>query len=557
MKKVVCGLDFGSDSVRALLVDVDSGEEISSGVSYYSRWMNGEFCDAKQQQFRQHPLDYMESMKKAVEVALCEAPQCDPKSVVGIGVDTTGSTPVAVNAQGTPLALLDEFANNPNAMFVLWKDHTAIVEADEINQHARSWGGEDVTKYVGGIYSSEWYFAKILHVMREDEQVKNAAASWVEHCDWIPALLGGIQDAKEIKRSRCAAGHKAMWHEGWNGLPPEEFFVGLDPILKGLRAKLYEETYTSDQIASHLCQEWAEELGLTAGIPIAVGAFDCHMGAVGANMGEKTLAKVMGTSTCDMATVSKEVLGNKLIPGICGQVDGSIMPGVVGLEAGQSAFGDIYAWFKRCINGPALHLIEQSTHLNQQQKEALVQEIDDQTLSHLTQKANELPDSDKAPLALDWLNGRRTPDANQALKGALVNLDLGTDAASIFKALVEASAYGSRAILDRMLNEGVEIEKVIALGGIAKKSDFVMQICSDVLNKPIRVVGSDQCCALGAAMFAAKVAGCYSSMEEAQSAMNSGFVKTYQPRASHVEHYQNAYQAYCTLGKHVEAKHAV
>lgn len=557
MKKVVCGLDFGSDSVRALLVDVSSGEEISSGVSYYSRWMQGDFCNAKQQQFRQHPQDYIDSMKKAIQVALSDAPGCDPKSVVGIGVDTTGSTPVAVNAEGTPLALLDQFKENPNAMFVLWKDHTAIKEAEEINHHAKNWGGEDVTKYVGGIYSSEWYFAKILHVLRVDEQVRQAAASWVEHCDWIPALLGGIQDVKDIKRSRCAAGHKAMWHESWGGLPPEDFFSGLDPLLSGLRDKLFSESYTSDQVATHLSQHWAEALGLKAGIPIAVGAFDCHMGAVGANMGEKTLAKVMGTSTCDMATVSKTILGDKLIPGICGQVDGSIMPGLIGLEAGQSAFGDIYAWFKRCINGPALELIENSQHLSKEQKEKLKNEIDENTLGLLTEKAAKLSESKTAPLALDWLNGRRTPDANQGLKGALLNLDLGSDAASIFKALVEATAYGSRAILDRMLEEGVEIDKVIALGGIAKKSDFVMQICSDVLNKPIRVVGSDQCCALGAAMFAAVVAGCYANIEAAQAAMNSGFVKTYQPRASHVDHYQNAYQSYCVLGEHVESKHAV
>jgi L-ribulokinase len=519
--------------------------------------MKGDFCNPKQQQFRQHPQDYIDSMKEAIQTALSEAPQCEAKSVVGVGVDTTGSTPVAVDAEGKPLALLEKFKDNPNAMFVLWKDHTALKEAEEINHHARNWGGEDVTKYVGGIYSSEWFFAKILHVMREDEQVRQAAVSWVEHCDWIPALLGGIQDVRDIKRSRCAAGHKAMWHESWDGLPPEEFFVGLDPILAGLRENLFSDTFTSDQLAGYMSQEWAEELGLTAGIPIAVGAFDCHMGAVGANMGDNTLAKVMGTSTCDMATVPKDILGNKCIPGICGQVNGSIMPGQIGLEAGQSAFGDIYAWFKRCINGPALELIESSKHISEQQKQDLKKEIDEKTLILLTDKANASPELKVSPLALDWLNGRRTPDANQALKGALINLDLGTDAASIFKALVEASAYGSRAILDRMIQEGVEIDKVIALGGIAKKSDFVMQICSDVLNKPIRVVGSDQCCALGAAMFAAKVAGCYENIEAAQAAMNSGFVKTYQPRASHAEHYENEYRAYLALGEHVEVKHAI
>lgn len=554
MSKTVIGLDFGSDSVRALLVDVESGKELSSGVCNYPRWAEGKYCNAKEQQFRQHPNDYIESMTSAIEGALRDAPSCDPKSVIGLGVDTTGSTLVAVNEKGVPLALEAEYSENPNAMFVLWKDHTAIKEADEINHHARNWGGEDVTKYVGGIYSSEWFIAKILHVMRADAKVAKAATSWLEHCDWIPALLGGIDNVNDIKRSRCAAGHKAMWHESWKGLPSEEFFVGLDPMLEGLREKLYEDTYAADEQAATLTQEWADKLGLQSGIPIAVGAFDCHMGAVGAKIGPKTLAKVMGTSTCDMAIISKEDLGDKLIPGICGQVDGSIVPGAVGLEAGQSAFGDLYAWFKRCINGPALELIEKSSVLSSDQKQTLIEEIDDKTLIHLTEQALKLEDSATSPIAMDWMNGRRTPDANQGLKGAISNLDFGSDAATIFKALVEATAYGSKAIMDRMTSEGVEIDNVIALGGIAKKSDFVMQICSDVLNRKIQVVDSDQCCALGAAIFAAKVAGAFDSLEAAQDVMSSGFVKSYEPRADKVDHYQNSYNEYCRLGAYVEKK---
>jgi len=348
-----------------------------------------------------------------------------------------------------------------------------------------------------------------------------------------------------------------MWHETWGGLPPEEFFSSLDPMLTGLRSKLYDHTYTSDQIAGRLSEQWARQFGFQIGIPIAVGAFDCHMGAVGANMGPNTLAKVMGTSTCDMAIVSREVLGEKCIPGICGQVDGSIMPGYIGLEAGQSAFGDIYAWFKRCINGPALALIEQSSQLTELQKQTLIAEIDKNTLSYLTTQAEKLPDTTRLPLAVDWMNGRRTPDANQSLKGALTGLDLGSDAICLFKALVEATAYGSKAIMDRMINEGVALNQVIALGGIAKKSDFVMQICSDVLNRPIDVVGSDQCCALGAAMFAAKVAGVHSDIQTAQRTMNSGIEKTYHPRANYVLKYQKSYQAYSKLGQYLEGTHAL
>lgn len=280
------------------------------------------------------------------------------EQVVGIGIDTTGSTPCAVDHTGTPLALLPEFSENPNAMFILWKDHTAVQEAAEINDYAWNHSPIDYTKYVGGIYSSEWFWSKILHIYRQDAEVREAAYTWVEHCDWMPALLSGVKSADEIKRSRCAAGHKAMWHEEWGGLPKEEFFTAIDPIMAGVTKNMYRDTYPADELAGVLCDEWAEKLGLKPGIAIAVGAFDAHMGAVGGGVTDKALVKIMGTSTCDIMVAPYDVMQNKLVRGICGQVDGSVIPGMVGLEAGQSAFGDVFAWFREVLLWPLLDIQE-------------------------------------------------------------------------------------------------------------------------------------------------------------------------------------------------------
>ena len=324
--KYVIGMDFGTDSVRVVIVNVESGKEEASAVTYYPRWSQGKYCDPAKNQFRQHPLDYIESLEASVKGALAKLPAEAVRNVVGIGIDTTGSTPGAVDREGTPLALKEEFQDNPNAMFVLWKDHTSVKEAEEINQVARTWGGIDFTQYEGGVYSSEWFWAKILHVLRADQKVSEAAFSWMEHCDWMAALLTGNNDPLTLKRSRCAAGHKAMWHESWGGLPDEAFLVKVDPLLKGLRERLYTETYTNDVKVGNLTAEWAARLGLQPGVAVAVGGFDAHMGAVGAGIKKTTLSKIMGTSTCDMLVAPSDVIGTKLVAGICGQVDGSIIP---------------------------------------------------------------------------------------------------------------------------------------------------------------------------------------------------------------------------------------
>ena len=348
MKQYVIGLDYGTDSCRAVIVDAENGNEIASSVKYYPRWKEGKYCNPQANQYRQHPLDYTETLEASVKDALAVAPAEVAENIVGIAFDTTGSTPVLTDANGTPLSLLPEFAENPNAMFVLWKDHTAVAEATEINQLAKTWK-IDYTVYEGGIYSSEWVWAKMLHVLRKDESVRRAAYSWVEHCDWLPALLTGNIKPETLLRSRCAAGHKAMWHASWNGLPSEEFLTSLDPLLAGYRARLYNETYPSDTVVGNLTSEWADRLGLTTNVAVAAGAFDCHFGAVGAQIVPGAFVRVIGTSTCDIMVAPYDELGDKLIPGICGQVDGSVVPGMIGLEAGQSAFGDVYAWFSNFV----------------------------------------------------------------------------------------------------------------------------------------------------------------------------------------------------------------
>ncbi len=544
-KQYVIGLDFGSDSVRSVLVDASNGETLGSKVHWYQRWKEGKYCDPETNQFRQHPLDHIEGMESTIKEVVKES-GIDPAAVKGICIDTTGSSPIPVNTSGKALSLLPEFAENPNAMMVLWKDHTAISEADEINELSRTWGGIDYTKFEGGIYSSEWFWAKILHIAREDEAVKNNAHSWVEHCDYMTYLLVGEPELASFKRSRCAAGHKAMWHESWGGLPADEYLGKLDPYLVDLKKNLFEETYTSDEVAGTLSAEWAEKLGLTTDVVIAVGTFDAHSGAVGAEVEENTLVRVMGTSTCDMVVSPASVVGDKTIKGICGQVDGSIIPGMIGLEAGQSAFGDVLAWFKNVLTWPLDNLLADT--LTPDQMEA----AKDKLIAELSKQAEATPISESAPIALDWVNGRRTPDANQNLKAAFVNLSIGTRAPHMFRALVEAIAYGSKKIADRFAEEGVVINSVVGIGGVAKKSGFVMQTLADVMNMPIKVAVSDQAPALGAAMYAAVAAGIYPSMAEAVPAMGNGFEKTYYPNPETVEKYNSIYTKYELLGEFVE-----
>jgi L-ribulokinase len=550
----VVGIDFGTDSVRSVVVDATNGRVLGTSVKLYPRWGKGLYCDAVANQFRQHPLDYLESMEASVKEALGEAGADARVRVRGIAVDTTGSTPVLADRAGQPLALTAAFAENPNAMFVLWKDHTAVAEAERLNQLARTWGGVDYTKYVGGIYSSEWFWAKAVHVLETDAAVAKAAVTIVEHCDWIPAVLTGTTDLARFKRSRCAAGHKALWHAEFGGYPSDAFLAKLNARLPALKETFGTETFTSDIPFGTLSPEWATRLDLPRETVVAVGAFDAHMGAVGGGITANRLLKVMGTSTCDIVVSALADEPERLISGICGQVDGSVLPGMIGYEAGQSAFGDVYAWFKALLAWPLETILPALEGIPDELKRDVAARVSERLIPALEQGAAALPVEETAPVALDWLNGRRTPDANQRLTGALTGLRLGTDAPRIYRSLVEATAYGSRAIVERFRAQGTRIDGAIAIGGVAKKSRFVMQTIADVMNLEVTVPEGDQAVALGAAMFAATAAGLYRHVGQAQQAMSSGIESVYRPDAERAKRYDRLYKDYLALGSYVEGK---
>ena len=548
----VIGVDYGTDSVRSILVDAANGNEIAAAVFYYPRWKENKFCDASQNQFRQHPLDYVEGLEYTIKSCLQQAGPAIAVNVKAISVDTTGSTPVAVDKTGTPLALLPAFEQNPNAMFVLWKDHTGTGEAAEINEHAKKFD-INYLQFVGGIYSSEWFWAKLLHILRADSEVANATYSWVEHCDWIPFLLSGGTDANQLKRGVCSAGHKALWSKDFNGLPPDEFFTTLDSLLKGFTDKLFTQTYTAAESVGYLSAEWAAKLGLTTDVVIGVGAFDAHMGAVGGQIEAYHLSKVMGTSTCDMLVAPMNEVEGKLIKGICGQVPGSVIPGMMGMEAGQSAFGDAYAWFRNILAWPLQKLLPKSAIIDGDTAAKLIEEATNNIIGELSKQANLIPLDETNELALDWLNGRRTPDTNQLLKGAIAGLNLGTDAPRIFSAIAEATCFGAKAIVDRFNEQGVPVKGLIGIGGVAKKSPFIMQMMADVMDMPIRIHKSEQTCALGAAMFAATAAGIFTKVEDAMQAMGQGFDAEYFPDKNKVEIYRKRFVMYQALGAFIEA----
>lgn len=534
-----------------MLVNAANGEEVATSVFYYPRWRDGLYCDPAANQFRQHPKDYLEGLEYTVRACLAQAGGNVSVHVKGISVDTTGSTPVAVDRTGTPLALTAGFEENPHAMFLLWKDHTSVREAAEINAHAQVFGG-NYLQYVGGIYSSEWYWAKLLHTLRIDAAVRKACYTWVEHCDWIPFLLTGGQRADDIKRGVCAAGHKGLWSAAYDGYPPEEFFTSLDPLLKGYVQTLGRNAYTSAQAAGPLSPAWADRLGLPTDVVVGIGAFDCHMGAVGGQIEPYYLSKVMGTSTCDMMVIPRPDMENKLISGICGQVDGSILPGMIGLEAGQSAFGDVYAWYKKLLLWPVENLLEESSLITKETAQQLKAELGERLIATLAARAEQLPLDEHDELAVDWLNGRRTPDANQLLTGGVMGLNLGSDAPALFKAWVEATCFGAKAIADRFQYEGIPVKGIIGMGGVARKAPYVMQVMANVMNKRIRIHRSEQTCALGAAMFAATAAGIHPTVEVAMQAMGQGFDLTFEPQQATVAYYESRYKKYQAFGAMIE-----
>lgn len=524
------GVDFGTNSVRALVVDVADGSEVAAHVSEYPSGESGVLFSPKDPNLaRQNPADYIEGLYSSVGSAVAAATRqrgFRAEDVIGIGVDTTGSTPIPVDREGMPLALHAEFRDEPAAHAWLWKDHTAHAEAAEITAKAAEHPDRYLTK-CGGVYSSEWYWSKILHCKRSAPAVFAAAYGWVELADFVPAFLTGNTDPHTLARGICAAGHKAMYSDDWGGLPSEEFLGSLDPELPMLRRRFAAPAVPADRKAGGLSAEASRKVGLPAGVPVAVGAFDAHMGAVGAGIEPGTLVKIIGTSTCDMMVARMdEPLED--IPGLCGIVPGSVIPGMYGLEAGQSAVGDIFNWFASHL-APADHTAEGDPHAN------------------LSRAAEEIRPGASGLLALDWNNGNRTVLVDPRLTGLLVGQTLSTTAPEVYRALVEATAFGALTIINRFEEYGVPVEDVINCGGIAEKNPFVMQIYADVCNRPMKISSSAQTCALGAAIFGAVAGGAYDGVESAQRRMVKPPSTIYRPREAAAEVYAELYGLYKRL----------
>lgn len=542
------GADFGSDSVRVVILDASNGKVAGSYVSYYKRWERKLYCNDKINQFRQHPLDYIESLTEAVNKAIEEANKTckDIKERIrGICIDTTGSTPCLCDKDGMPLSMSEEFKEDPDAMFILWKDHTSVREAEEINRVAHS-NDVDYTKYLGGVYSTEWFWAKALHTIRKNKKVKEKVWTVIEHCDWITALLCGNTNPNTIKRSRCAAGHKCMWHKSWNGYPPREFFDKFDSKLGDIRETLGNETYSTETIEGYLTKEWANKLGLKENILVCVGAYDSHIGAVGGLVDVGVLVKSIGTSTCDVTigNIPKEGETEKEVKGICGQVDGSVLDGYIGYEAGQSAYGDYYSWFRNLLTWTYKNMSKNT----EEENEIFEKKI----LAELEKEASKIITTEDSPVATDWINGRRTPFANQNLKATIFGMYLGIDAPMFMKMLLESTAYGAKAIIECFEDGGIEIKKIMAIGGVARKSKLGMQILADVTNREIYVTKDDQAPAIGAAVFAAKAYGLYENVFEAQKAISAGIERVHKPIKENVKIYERLYKKYKEIGNFTE-----
>jgi len=517
------GIDFGTNSVRALLVRLADGEEVAASVWNFERGSDGVITGRDPNLARQNPADYVDgighTLRGVLEGAKRDVSGFSAEQIVGIGVDTTGSTPIPVDQNGQPLAFAKEFDGNPNALAWLWKDHTSIEEAALITELAARMRPEFLAK-CGGSYSSEWFWAKILHCLRADEAVFDAAWAWVECADWIPALLSGTTAPDQMTMGVCAIGHKAMWNPAWGGFPDATFLGELHPKLEELRGRLPQKVGTSADSVGGLTAEWAALTGLVAGTPVAVGAIDAHLGAVGAGIVAGTLVKTIGTSTCDLMVVPQsQALAD--VPGLCGIVPGSILPNFYGLEAGQSAVGDLFNWFVGTLGA--------GTH------------------EELTHAAGNLKAGESGLLALDWNNGNRTVLNDQRLTGLLLGQTIYTSAAEIYRALIEATAFGALTIINRFEDYGIQVERVVNCGGIAEKNAVAMQIYADVLGRPMFVSASSQTCALGAAIAGAVAAKRFPDVPSAQRQMTGLKDRIYIPDAQAHEIYTRIYALYRDL----------
>lgn len=532
------GVDFGSDSARAVLVDALTGEICRESVALYPRWKEGLFCDRINSQYRQHPLDYLEVLTTTVsEVALGAEKSC----IKGIALDTTGSTPCPVNREGTPLALLGEFSDNPNAMFWLWKDHTSICEARQLTEALKDAPSEDYTVYQGE-YSAEWFWAKVLRGMRVDRDVREYGYTWVEHVDWLGGCLAGISHPEQLIRCSCGAGHKAYWDNRYGGLPKLSCFSCLDESLGKIAGRYCKCPKPAGNKIGKLTAKWADRLGLDKDTVVGTGSFDAHAGAVGAGIRLGCMVKVAGTSTVDLLVVKQESLAGIDMRNYCNQAIDSIIPGLVGIETGQAAFGDLFSWLKRLAMWPAEHMDIDSQTLKQ---------MEDMFFLSMETAAREREGTPE-PVCIDWFNGRRYPNINETVKGAFLGLSLGIDCVDLYRGLARAALFGSRNILDAFAENGLKPEEIIVVGGIADKSCYIMQQMANILEIPVRTVRTGQICALGAAIYGAVAAGIYPSIADAQRIISPKVEKEYWPDRKTFEDNRSLYRDYLRAGTCVE-----
>jgi len=534
-KTYVIGVDFGTSSVRSVIIDVSNGQELGAGVYNYKNGKDGVILDPQNPLVARHdPKDYLNGLEQSIQTANAEARKSnkifDVKNIVSIGIDATGTTLLPVLKNGTPLSELTQFENNLNAYIWLWKDHSGWAEAEEITLMAKKTHPEYM-EMVGGVYSSEWFWSKILHCIRIDKTINDAAFTWVEVSDWLLFKICGGTDISTIKRGVCAAGHKALFNQDWNGYPDRDFLVELD---QGL-GKIYDSLKTSEVLsakhsAGFLNSEWTKKLGLEKSIVVAMPAFDAHFGGVGAGIKPGVLVKTIGTSTCDLMIVQHGEKKLK-IPGMAGIVLDSIVPGYYGIEAGQSAVGDIFNWFVKYIQ-PS----------NKSHKE-------------LSKEAMKLQPGESGLLALDWHNGNRTILVDQQLTGMILGLNLQSSPAEIYRCLIEATAFGARIIQEQMEKYDLLINEIIVCGGIPRKDELLMQIYADILGKPLHLSRNIETCALGGAISAAVVAGKYPNFEEAMEKMTAKSNIVFHPIPEHQNIYnelfvlyRNLHNAFCAKG---------
>lgn len=538
----VVGIDYGSDSARAIVADTASGSIISSGVAFYPRWKKGLYQHPSQAIFRQHPQDYLDALEECVKTALAPLNESQIAAIVGIGIDTTGSTPAPVDREGVPLALKPEFQDCEDAMFHLWKDHCAQVEAEELDTLFRLAGTKDYTVHQGK-YSSEWFWAKILRTVRKNPAIREAAWTWVEHCDWMIGLLTGNTAPETMYHSACAAGHKALWHSDWNGLPEDGVLEKADPYLCLVKARYGRSPEPAMTRAGSLCPEWARRLGLKAGIAVSGSSFDAHAGAVGAGIRPGTMVCTIGTSAVDMVVAKADTLAGEDLRRFGGKAENSILPGYIGIETGQAAFGDIFAWYKRLLMWPVKQAM---AYLPAELGETMAAKMEDQMLRLLQDEAEKRSEMD-FPVALDWFNGRRYPDTDDFQTAAISGLSLGTDAADLYRSIVFGAVCGLRRIVSGFLQAGIEINDLVAVGGISKKSEYIMQLIADLLGMELSILDADQTCAIGAAMYAAIAAGACANAEEAVAKMAARKIRTFHPNAERNAVYEAQYQKYLQL----------